>query len=138
MKYCVGIFLLFLVTASGTAFSQPTHPDHKLMVSEHTGVQTLTSIFQRGVHPVYVLSVTVPDTLRAGEEGLFSVQTNIETATLPVTGKWTFGDGAVVNGLTVRHAYSEPGEYSIEAAVANPGGKRLVKHTVVVVEPPDS
>jgi len=48
--------------------------------------------------------------------------------------EWDFGDGTTATGRSVKHAFEEPGAYTVELTVSGPGGTDSTTETVVVVE----
>lgn len=107
----------------GDAAAQPVLDDHRIMVSEHTGIRAIGSLVNRPLQPVQILQITVPESIVAGEEALFMAQVNVAHATLPIRSSWSFGDGTDASGLSVRHTFSEPGRYVIRFSVSNRGGE---------------
>lgn len=103
------------------AAGQPALKDHRVMVSEHTTIREIGSVLNRAFHPVRIISAHVPDSLIVGESGLFTAQVNVESASLPITGAWEFSDGTLMSGLSVRHAFEQPGRYEVRFRAANRG-----------------
>ena len=105
------------------ATAQPVLDDHRIMVSEHTGIRAIGSLMNRPFRPVRVLKADIPGTIVAGEEALFMVQVNVEHATLPIVSTWNFGDGNEASGLSVRHTFAKPGRYVVRLSVSNRGSE---------------
>lgn len=115
--------------------AQPALKDHQIMVREHTGLRGIASLFKRSFHEVRILDAGAPEQLRVGEEGLFWVLANVEAATLPVTSAWEFGDDSEATGMSVRHAFDEPGNYQVRVRVRNRRSEATRSFEVTVVTP---
>ncbi len=135
------LLTVILIAASGwhthDAAGQPALPDHHFMVSEHTMVREIGSFVHRAFHPVKIISADVPESLAAGEEGLFSAHVNVEHATLPLSAVWEFSDGTKRSGISVRHAFTKPGRYRVRFHVAN-GGSEASENFEVEIYPSES
>ena len=59
----------------------------------------------------------------------------VASGTPPITYTWSFGDGATGQGVTVTHAFSPAGTYTVQLTAANCGGTDTVSHTISVVNP---
>lgn len=115
------------------AAGQPALKDHRVMVSEHTTLRGIGSVLNRTFHPVRIVSAQVPDSVLVGESGLFTAQVNVESASLPITGTWEFGDGTRASGLIVRHVFERPGRYEVRFRAANRGSRASEAFTVNVM-----
>ncbi|QXD14970.1 PKD domain-containing protein [Rhodocaloribacter litoris] len=92
--------------------------------------------FRKAFSPVQVYGISGPATLQVGETGTFTADTNLESATQPVSYTWTFGDGTEGRGVTVRHAYDRPGTYTVAFTAENDRSTDTETFTVEVVPPP--
>ena len=117
----------------GDAAAQPVLNDHRIMVSEHTGIRAIGSLVNRPLRPVQILKTDVPTTVVAGEEALFTAQVNVAHATLPIRPTWSFGDGNEAAGLSVRHTFTEPGRYVVRFTVSNRGSEATRSFAVKVL-----
>jgi hypothetical protein len=71
---------------------------------------------------VQVQSLDAPEQLTVNQVGSFRAKVN-DDATPPVTSCWEFGDGTTADGLTVTHAYANPGSYTVTFTASNTAGK---------------
>jgi hypothetical protein len=74
-----------------------------------------------GIGPV-LASLTVPTTGIAARAVEFSVRPLPWAATLSGEPTWSFGDGAIAAGATVRHAFARPGRYTVSVTQADVAG----------------
>ena len=72
--------------------------------------------------PARVHEMQGPKRLKVGEEGLFTATGNLATASLPVQGRWDFGDGTRRKGMSARHIFREPGRYTVIFLLSNGAG----------------
>lgn len=96
------------------------------------------ALLTRSFVPVQIYEVEGPSTLQAGEEGLFVARVNIESATLPLQGRWDFGDGQAGAGLHVRHRFAEAGTYGVVFTVRNARSEASDTLTVQVLPATDA
>ena len=72
-----------------------------------------------------------PDSGAAGNDMDFSVR---ETSRAPVLScHWDFGDGVVLDGKHVKHAWTKPGDYSVRVVAAGLDAREAEKHFTVHV-----
>jgi hypothetical protein len=109
-------------TASGDAiqFVQPPHSVRMYQLVEE-GIQPLPLTFE--------ISSAKGNT---GDELTFNVVSTAGGASL-LDCRWEFGDGVSGEGLTIRHAYTQPGEYTVQATVIGLGGGTSSKTATVKV-----
>lgn len=74
------------------------------------------------------LEISGPDTLSAGDEGLYSVALSPPTATLPVDLVW--GNG--LTGTSAAYTWTEPGSHTVGVTGTNCGGFAVVTATFAV------
>jgi hypothetical protein len=67
-------------------------------------------------------SFTVPATGRAGSTVEFGVRPLSWAAALFGEPNWSFGDGAIAAGATVRHAFARPGRYTVSVTQGDAAG----------------
>lgn len=127
------VLILLLSGFVATADAQPTLPEHRYMVAEHTAINHLAGLFDRSFRPVEIVKVAVPEQIEAGTPAAFAVIANVETATLPIRGTWDFDDGTTTTGLSVEHTYMEPGTYEVRVEVSNTRSSESRTFTVEVV-----
>lgn len=129
--------MLILITMGtlGTVEAQPTHPTHRYMVAEHTALNQLTGLLSSSFHAVHIKRLDVPTAVEAGEDVVYSVVANVETATLPISGIWEFGGDVTKKGLSVRHTFTEPGTYEVTVRVANEGSSDDRTFMLEVLDP---
>lgn len=87
--------------------------------------------------PVMVTDVICPvDVVDTGAPVTFTGSVNMDATPL-VESSWNFGDGAVANGMTATHSFSQEGTYNVTFAVSNGNGRAMDSRTcVVTVEDP--
>lgn len=123
-------------TASG-ALAQAGRDPYPASAGQPAGPTDLLALFKRPAVPVRLLGLTGPDTLRAGEPGIFAASTNIDAASLPLRVRWDFGDGVAVTSLHARHCFSAPGRYAVVLHLANAYGEASDTLYVTVLPNPD-
>jgi outer membrane protein OmpA-like peptidoglycan-associated protein/opacity protein-like surface antigen len=74
-----------------------------------------------------------PSQLRVGEQGAF-VATVDPGSTRPLSYTWDMGDGALREGLTVRHQYGEPGVYTVRFTARFTRGEEVRTLRVNVID----
>lgn len=130
------VFVLATGWFTVQASAQPALPVHRYMAGEHVALKSVRAAVTDAFRPVYIRDVEVPDTVRVGDDRPYSVLTNVETATLPISVRWDFGDGRSANGLHVRHSFEEPGTYDVTVTASNRRSETS-RTFAVVVRPPD-
>lgn len=78
------------------------------------------------------LSVSTPGFLDTDEEGVFTVQSNLDPSDYSV--RWDMGDGQTASGQAIRHTYREPGSYTITARIATAKESLALESRVSVKE----
>lgn len=116
--------LLWMLTAPAAALAQT-----------HDVPLRLTALFRSSAVPVVIHEIDGPRTLPADEETVFSARTNLDVASLPVTIRWDFGDGATGRSIFARHRFAEPGTYRVALRLSNAHGTATDSLTVVVTPP---
>ena len=69
--------------------------------------------------PSATMSITPSGTIKAGEEVAFSAAGSSDPDGDALTFEWDFGDGNTGTGLTTKHTYAQPGDYTAELAVGD-------------------
>ena len=126
------IFLL-LTSFSGPARAQESVPTYSSLVRQIKHPAELLDLFKPPSLPPRLYRLEGPDTLKAGEDGLFAALANVETATLPLRAQWDFGDGTTASSLHVRHRYTVPGTYTVTFRLTNRHGEATDRLVVTVV-----
>ena len=84
-----------------------TQPGHSVRVLLLKDISNRTS----AAH----LEIIGPSALKAGSVAEFAIQLN-DPGNLPSDCSWSFGDGVSSHGAIARHAYTQPGQYSLKLA----------------------
>lgn len=118
-----GQFAVTLTVDDGTALSNSTN--------------TVTKTIE--VMPAPAAQIAAPAVACAGQMTRFDLSNLPDTAD-PSTVRWTFGDGATLDGKAVSHAYARPGTYSVSvSAPVDRAGNTLVTpfaREIVINRPP--
>lgn len=123
-KTFVSCALLTLLGMSSQPAAAQSAPSSLSLHAEHRpAISNLLPPLRSSFTPVRILRTDVPPQLQTGEPGLFTVQANIESATLPLHALWDFGDGTSSRGLHARHSYREPGTYVVVFRLWNEGSE---------------
>ena len=131
------VLMALVIAAVGPITAQPMHPEHRYMVTEHTAVSRLTGLLKPSFREVEIRRLDLPETVVVGEEAVYSVIANVETATLPLSAVWDFGDGVTKKGLSVEHVFGTAGEREVTVTVSNVRSRESRTFTVLVREPGD-
>lgn len=128
------VLMALVFGAIGPITAQPMHPEHRYMVTEHTAVNRLTGLLTQSFREVEIRRLDVPATVVAGEEAVYSVIANVESATLPINAVWDFGDGVKKKGLSVEHVFGSAGDREVTVTVSNVRSSESRTFTVLVRE----
>ena len=80
--------------------------------------------------PTTHLDIIGPSALNAGTAAEFAVQLE-KPGNIPPDCFWSFGDGVSSHGATVKHAYTQPGQYSLRLACGGTDGPVVQKQITV-------
>ncbi|HEY6447619.1 MAG TPA: alpha-galactosidase [Acidobacteriaceae bacterium] len=106
-------------TGSGTlAFEQPAHAVRVLKIVDHTHSA-----------PQFVFAVDCPKSGATGTQ--LSLAAHAGEGDPALTFRWAFGDGVEQEGAEVRHAWTEPGGYSVRVSGTGLNGAQQ-EHTCAV------
>jgi hypothetical protein len=89
---------------------------------EATATQAEQVVISTNAMPSAAFTVA-PETLAAGQEVKFDASGSKDTDGNVAKWQWEFGDGGEAEGVTVNHAYSEPGEFPVTLTVTDDGGR---------------
>ncbi len=131
--------------------SQDTNPVHTFNAAGNYNV-SLTVIAQNGLRSTDNLSIRIDDPLlpsaepvaviSAPPQGQTGQAVNFDasqsTASSPIVSwLWNFGDGATADGLTIPHAYANPGTYNVTLTVTDQNGKsNSANQLITIADPP--
>lgn len=113
---CASLFLLGGLPGKAVAQVRTTNAH---LLDRPAGFDDLAALVRRTHIPVRLYDLTGPDSLMAGEEGVFGASANIDTASLPIRFRWDFGDGTTASSLYARHRFEAPGTYSVTFSISN-------------------
>ena len=126
--------LLTLPTLPSTA--QPVRTTYQAVTEPVPRLLDLAEQFSRSFVPVRVYDLSGPDSVQAGAEAVFAARVNVESATLPLRVRWTFGDGTTARSLVAPHRFARPGTYDVVVRIENPRSQAADTLRVVVTPPP--
>ena len=81
------------------------------------------------------VSVDCSSELNVGQPGSFTASSNAD-ATGPISYAWNFGEGTSATGMTVSHAFSAPGSYTVSVTADGPYNSDTDTCLVNVVDEP--
>ena len=84
--------------------------------------------------PSATMSITPSGTIKAGEEVAFSAAGSSDPDGDALTFEWDFGDGNTGTGLTTKHTYAQPGDYTAELAVGDGAHEVTTSKSITVVD----
>ena len=84
--------------------------------------------------PSATMSITPSGTIKAGEEVAFSAAGSSDPDGDALTFEWDFGDGNTGTGLTTKHTYAQPGDYTAELAVGDGTHEVTTSKSITVVD----
>ena len=84
--------------------------------------------------PSATMSITPSGTVKAGEEVAFSAAGSSDPDGDALTFEWDFGDGNTGTGLTTKHTYAQPGDYTAELAVGDGTHEVTTSKSITVVD----
>ncbi|MBJ29645.1 MAG: hypothetical protein CMB61_06295 [Euryarchaeota archaeon] len=84
--------------------------------------------------PSATMSITPSGTVKAGEEVAFSAAGSSDPDGDTLTFEWDFGDGNTGTGLTTKHTYAQPGDYTAELAVGDGTHEVTTSKSITVVD----
>ena len=84
--------------------------------------------------PSATMSITPSGTVKAGEEVAFSAAGSSDPDGDTLTFEWDFGDGNTGSGLTTKHTYAQPGDYTAELAVGDGTHEVTTSKSITVVD----
>ena len=123
-----------LLLAAPSAAAQT--PDASLVTQSQRSLSHLAAFVKQPAVAPQIRALEGPDSLHVGETGRFSAILNLETASLPLRSRWTFGDGTTHQGMHAPHRFAEPGTYSVDFSATNDHGTATDSLTVTVLDVP--
>lgn len=84
--------------------------------------------------PTVVMSISPSGTLKAQEEITFDAVGSSDPDADSLTFNWNFGDGNIGTGLTTKHTFVTPGDYTITLTVSDGQHEALATKDVTVVD----
>ena len=84
--------------------------------------------------PSATMSITPSGTIKTGEEVAFSAAGSSDPDGDALTFEWDFGDGNTGTGLTTKHTYAQPGDYTAELAVGDGTHEVTTSKSITVVD----
>ena len=84
--------------------------------------------------PSATMSITPSGTIKAGEEVAFSAAGSSDPDGDALAFEWDFGDGNTGTGLTTKHTYAQPGDYTAELAVGDGTHEVTTSKSITVVD----
>lgn len=84
--------------------------------------------------PTATMSVTPSGTVKAGDEVIFDAAGSSDPDGDSMTFEWTFGDGNTGVGLTTKHSYAQPGEYTAKLAVGDGTHETTTSKLITVID----
>ncbi|MBI31694.1 MAG: hypothetical protein CMB72_03760 [Euryarchaeota archaeon] len=90
--------------------------------------------FSNNQPPTVVMSISPSGTLKAQEEITFDAIGSSDPDADSLTFNWNFGDGNTATGLTAKHTFVTPGDYTITLAVSDGQHEALATKDVTVVD----
>jgi PKD repeat protein len=75
-------------------------------------------------------------TINVGETVTFDASNSTDNIGI-ISYKWDFGDGATATGVTVTHAYTNPGTYTVKLTVMDKAGNIGIDSVRVIVTTSD-
>ena len=118
------------------AAAQYTPIEHARIVEPTNSPADLIALIDRDFIPVEIHKIEAPESLAAGQEGIFAVHANVEAATLPLQCRWDFGDGATAESLVAAHRYEQPGTYRVRLVLSNGNGEHEAVDSLQVTVTP--
>ena len=117
------------------AFDQPGQFTVSLTASNEAGSNTANTVITvvESVRPPEAAIGPFPTVVEVGQ----SIILESESTNSPTTLDWDFDDGDFGTGTTVRHSWSEPGEYRIRLSVSNSAGSDETFDEITVVAAAD-
>lgn len=125
--------VLMLVPQLTHLGAQPVRTDLMTEVRQATNLRSLSAAFRPPV-PVRIDRIQAPRNVTIGEAFSAGVITNVGSATLPVEARWTFDDGTMLRGLSIRHTLETPGTHSVVVRVRNPAGEEIRRLRITAQE----
>jgi len=80
--------------------------------------------------PATHVDIVGPSSLKTGSAAEFTIRLE-ESGDIPPDCSWSFGDGVSSHGATARHAYTQPGQYSLRLACGRTDGPVVQKQITV-------
>ncbi|WP_135304754.1 PKD domain-containing protein [Haloarcula amylovorans] len=120
----------YTVTSEGTAVV----PADDSFVSNEAA--TTITVAETPTNQPPTASVSGPDSLQVGEQATFEASASDDGSLASY--EWNFGDDSTATGQSVSHAYSSPGDYTVQLTVTDDDGASTTATTTVSVsEAPD-
>lgn len=126
--------VLSLAPRPAAAQQEPAGPPNRLL--QRASLNALSVAFRSSFVPVRIDGVSGPATAHVGEEIIFELIANVESATLPIRTTWHLGEGTRAHGLSVRHSFDTPGTYDVVVRLSNGRSVATDTLTVTVVDGP--
>ena len=90
--------------------------------------------FSSNQPPTVVMSISPSGTLKAQEEITFDAVGTSDPDADSLTFNWNFGDGNIGSGLTAKHTFVSPGDYTITLTVSDGQHEAVATKDVVVAD----